>query len=386
MKRSFSTRMIAALSLAVLWSAISAQEPAPETKKPAAKQTAREMEVCFVLDTTGSMSSLIQGAKDKIWSIANELATLKPAPKIKFGLIAYRDRKDAYVTKVFDLSDDIDAIYDHLMGFKADGGGDTPESVNQALHEAVTKMSWSKGRRVAKLVFLVGDAPPHTDYPDDIQYPEICKLAMKKSLIINTIRCGNMQKTETVWNDIAQRAEGEYVSIAQSGGTIAVATPLDKEIAAVNAQLNGTIVCYGDHKEQAAVRMKVANNAAAKAEAIADRADFYRNLRCATGGLGGKVVGGNNDLVEQIIQNKLTLKDVDAKKLSPEMQKLSREEQLTAIKKNVEERQKLQAKIDELLKKRSVYLAREKARLLAEGKGDSFDLKVKEIVREQSKR
>ena len=68
------------------------------------------------------------------------------------------------------------------------------------------------------------------------------------------------------------------------------------------------------------------------------------------------------------------------------MQKLSREEQLTAIKKNVEERQKLQAKIDELLKKRSVYLAREKARLLAEGKGDSFDLKVKEIVREQSKR
>src|SRR5439155_17083265 len=38
---------------------------------PAEKQAKPKIDVCFVLDTTGSMSGLIEGAKQKIWSIAN---------------------------------------------------------------------------------------------------------------------------------------------------------------------------------------------------------------------------------------------------------------------------------------------------------------------------
>ena len=67
-----------------------------------------EIEVCFVLDTTGSMSGLIEGAKRKIWSIANDIASAKPTPNVKMGLIGYRDRGDKYVTKVYDLTDNID--------------------------------------------------------------------------------------------------------------------------------------------------------------------------------------------------------------------------------------------------------------------------------------
>lgn len=39
------------------------------------------IEVVFVLDTTGSMGGLIEGAKQKIWSIANMMSTGNPAPK-----------------------------------------------------------------------------------------------------------------------------------------------------------------------------------------------------------------------------------------------------------------------------------------------------------------
>ena len=56
------------------------------------------------------------------------------------GLVAYRDRGDAYVTQVVDLNNDLDAIYAKLMQFRADGGGDSPESVNQALHDAINKI------------------------------------------------------------------------------------------------------------------------------------------------------------------------------------------------------------------------------------------------------
>jgi len=171
-----------------------AEAPAKAAADDVAAEKVPNIEVCFVLDTTGSMSGLIQGAKDKIWSIANELVMSKPSPTLQFGLVGYRDRGDAYITKVSDLSDDLDSIHTKLMAFSADGGGDGPESVNQSLHEAVTKMSWSKDDEVLKIIFLVGDAPPHMDY-DEVQYPEICELAMKKDLVINTIQCGTMSST-----------------------------------------------------------------------------------------------------------------------------------------------------------------------------------------------
>ena len=136
-----------------------------------------KVDVVFVLDTTGSMSGLIQTAKEKIWSIASTMASAQPTPEIRIGLVAYRDRGDHYVTKVVDLSDDLDSVYATLMDFRADGGGDTPESVNKALYDAVHNMSWSQGTQAYQVVFLVGDAPPHMDYQDEMKYPEIVAAA-----------------------------------------------------------------------------------------------------------------------------------------------------------------------------------------------------------------
>ena len=112
------------------------------------------------------------------------------------------------MTKAFDLTNDIDAVYGHLQDFRAAGGGDTPESVNEALHEAVNKMSWSQDRRVLKIIFLVGDAPPHMDYQGAPKYPEICQEAMRRDLIINTIQCGAIAETTPVWTEIAKLSEG----------------------------------------------------------------------------------------------------------------------------------------------------------------------------------
>src|ERR1043166_2869686 len=105
-------------------------------KGPAPAQKSR-IEVCFVLDTTGSMGGLIEGAKQKIWSIANEMVSAKPTPELKLGLIGYRDRGDEYVVKSFQPTDDIDCIYAHLRDFRAGGGGDPPESVKEARAKAI---------------------------------------------------------------------------------------------------------------------------------------------------------------------------------------------------------------------------------------------------------
>ena len=89
------------------------------------------------------------------------------------GLVAYRDIGDDYVTKTFDLTTDIQDLYANLLELRARGGGDWPESVNEALHVGVTKLSWTQGPEICRIMFLVGDAPPHMDYAQDTKYPEV---------------------------------------------------------------------------------------------------------------------------------------------------------------------------------------------------------------------
>src|SRR3954471_1160604 len=111
------TKILLLVSLVTALAFGAAQENNSSKATPA--QPKPRIEVCFVLDTTGSMSGLIEGAKQKIWSIANEMISAKPTPEIRVGLVAYRDRGDEYVTKRFDLTNDIDAIYGQLQTFRA---------------------------------------------------------------------------------------------------------------------------------------------------------------------------------------------------------------------------------------------------------------------------
>ena len=127
--------------------------------------------------------------------------------EIRMGLVAYRDRGDDYVTKVLDLSNDLDSMYARLMDFQADGGGDGPESVNQALHDAVHTLSWSQDPGTYKVVFLVGDAPPHMDYQDDVKYPVTLGAASEKGIVVNAIQCGRVSGTTPAWQRIAKLAD-----------------------------------------------------------------------------------------------------------------------------------------------------------------------------------
>src|SRR5207248_1554312 len=152
--------------------------PAARADEPA-RANKPKVEVVFCLDTTGSMGGLIEGAKQKIWAICNQIASGKPSPDLKVGLVAFRDKGDEYITRVYDLTDDLDQVHGTLKTFKAAGGGDIPESVNQALDDAVNKIKWSKDEDTLRLLFLVGDAPPHMDYKDDVKYPVTCEKACK---------------------------------------------------------------------------------------------------------------------------------------------------------------------------------------------------------------
>ena len=215
------------------------------------------IDVVFVLDTTGSMGGLLQTAKEKIWSIATTMASAQQTPEIRIGLVAYRDRGDSYVTKIVDLSDDLDSVYAKLMDFEANGGGDTPESVNKALYDAVHNMSWSQEDQAYQVIFLIGDAPPHMDY-NEVRYPQIVASALEKGIVINTIQCGEIPSAIEPWTQIASLGHGIFFQVEQAGGSVAYTTPFDEELADLSAKLDDTRLYYGTEEEKEKMRGKVA--------------------------------------------------------------------------------------------------------------------------------
>jgi len=146
--------------------------PAPEHGVARADR----IEVAFVLDTTGSMSGLIDNARRKIWSIANTISRANPNADIRMGLVAYRDFGDDYVVRTCQMTPDLQEVNALLWKVRASGGGDGPEAVNEALDAGVSEIQWSQSGNTRRLMFLVGDAPPHMDYQGP-HYPEILEQA-----------------------------------------------------------------------------------------------------------------------------------------------------------------------------------------------------------------
>jgi Mg-chelatase subunit ChlD len=264
---------------------------APVTPGPTAQAPRPKVDLVFALDTTGSMSGLIEGAKMKIWSIASFVARAQPTPDVRVGLVAYRDIGDAYVTRVYDLDANLDRVYRRLLSFNADGGGDTPEHVARALHEAVHSMSWSPAANNAvRLIYLVGDAPPHLDYNDGYDYVKAARAAAARGIQIHAIRCGIDPDTATYWRKIASLGHGEFLTIDQNGGMHEHDTPYDAELARLHDELSDTVVAYG--AKGGGLRAAVAAAAAAPVSVKAARAGFLSAKKDENETLSDDLVGG----------------------------------------------------------------------------------------------
>jgi len=345
------------------------------------------LEMVFVLDTTGSMGGLIEGAKQRIWGIVNEVMQSKPHPAVRIGLVAYRDRGDQYVTQVLPLTNDLDKVYSTLMDYQADGGGDTPEDVRQALVDGVRRAGWSQSSsRIAQIIFLVGDAPPHTDYPDEPDVTTTANEAVKKGMIVNTIQCGVIPGTREVWEAIAQSGQGQYFSIAQDGGVQAIATPYDEQLGALANKLGGTYLAYGGGAGAEGERFRaVAKDVAEVSEqTVATRAAPSARAERAL----NKVVNADayvGDLLQNIENGSVKLDSVKEEDLPADLRKLSPDARKQEIEKRLAERRDLRVQIVSLSKQREEFIATERKKQNG-GKQSGFDAAVATALKEQLSR
>jgi hypothetical protein len=334
----------------------------------------------FVLDTTGSMNGLLDGAKQRIGGIVNGVMQ-DTHSSVRIGLVAYRDRGDEYLTQVLPLTDDLDKVYTTLMDYRAGGGGDSPEDVRSALSHGVYEINWSPSAPdLSKIMFLVGDAPPHEDY-DVVDTVTSAANAVQKGIIVNTIQCGISAETTRAWRAIAERGRGKYFSIASDGGVQAIATPYDEELGDLARQLGATFVAYGfgrgaegeaKRAEITAVANQVEARVALSAPPVA-RAERAVNKAVNS-------VAYLGDLFQQIENGSVKLEDIDPAQLPEALRSMSASERQQEIERRLAQRRELRHQIDVVSKQRYAYIEAEQKK---RGNGEGFDVVVARALKEQ---
>ncbi len=352
---------------------------APNQQQPSRRPV---IELMFVLDTTGSMGGMLEGAKTKIWGIVNDVMQQQgnAGATVRVGLVAYRDRGDAYITRVTPLTDNLDAVYAQLMGFKAQGGGDGPEDVRSAMAEAIRLGGWSTpGPRTSQVMFLVGDAPPHDDYRNQPSTVSSARTATGRGILVNAIQCGNDGATTQAWREVAQFGGGEYFAIAQDGGVDVVVTPYDAPLARLGEQIGGTYLAYGAAdkrmaRQSAQVAMESNVVAAAPAAAKAERA-----LNKA---LNDKAYD-DSDLLQKAESGKVALPQIAEAELPDALRRLAPGQRQAALDKAVAQRKELRGQIVALSEQRAQYLADQRRK--GSGAKAGFDAAVSTALKRQIK-
>jgi hypothetical protein len=115
------------------------------------------LDICFCMDATGSMSGLINGVKNCIISVSQRISS-STGMNSRFGLVVYRDYCDGALRhQIWDFTNSTN-LSGYLGSVTATGGGDGPEDCFGGLYAACTKINW---KAPARVIIWMGDAPQH---------------------------------------------------------------------------------------------------------------------------------------------------------------------------------------------------------------------------------
>ncbi len=179
-------------------------------------EVSNRVEIAFVVDATGSMQDEIEYLKEELGDILTKFSMKDPSIDLNTGAVFYRDESDAYVTKVQPFSNNISNTIKFIKEQFADGGGDYPEALNNAMEDAVDKLKWSESART-KIIFLLMDAPPHDEAKKEMT--RLIVSAATKGIRIVPVACSGTDKaTEFIMRSMALATNGTYLFLTDDSG------------------------------------------------------------------------------------------------------------------------------------------------------------------------
>lgn len=113
------------------------------------------LELCIVMDHTGSMGHVIGAAKRRAVALLTRLRAY--VPQFRAGLVTYDDAARLRIP----LTQDGALLQKAFRKVGAGGGGDWEEGVDKGIRLALRqeRLGWSQ--RACRVIVVIGDAPPH---------------------------------------------------------------------------------------------------------------------------------------------------------------------------------------------------------------------------------
>ncbi|KRE41184.1 VWA domain-containing protein [Paenibacillus sp. Soil522] len=178
-----------------------------------------QVDIMFVVDTTGSMEDELNYLEAELKDVVNRVSD-EHANQLGIRISAnfYRDKHDDYIVKPYPFTTDINKVTDQFSKQEAEGGGDFPEAVDQALRNALHEHKWSKEAR-ARMLFLVLDAPPHDDKQIIDEMKQLTEDAAEQGIrIIPVASSGVSVETEYLMRFMAMATGGTYLFLTDDSG------------------------------------------------------------------------------------------------------------------------------------------------------------------------
>jgi hypothetical protein len=176
------------------------------------------VDIAFVVDATGSMGDEIQYLQAELGDVVAQVKDSLTSSTVNLGSVFYRDAGDEYVTRKTDISAQIHQTMEFIDRQQADGGGDFPEAVDQALAVALNELTWTSQAK-ARLLFLILDAPPHENLQVLASLQQSIRQAAAKGIrLIPITASGTDKSTEYLMRSMALATNGTYVFLTDDSG------------------------------------------------------------------------------------------------------------------------------------------------------------------------
>lgn len=350
-----------------------ADRVAPKPQDPRPEET--KVQIAILLDTSGSMSGLIEQAKTQLWKTVNTFIGAKKGGKVPFVEVALYEygndslkSENSWIREVQPLTRDLDNVSEHLFSLKTNGGS---EFCGAAIQKASQQLKWDTSKEVYKVIFVAGNEP-FTQGPIDPMVS--CSEAYKKDIVVNTIHCGD-QKTgiEQGWKSGAALASGQYLVIDHNKVIVDIKCPQDKDIARLNVDLNNTYIRFGSKGRKGKLKQEMQDkNAIMKKESGAD-------VQRAVSKASQNYSNATWDLVDAAKDEKFEIDKVAVEDLPEEMQKLDATERIAYVKKQTEIRVEIQKQILTLNAERKKHVAEVRSKQALGGESTLDEAMVKAI-------
>lgn len=339
--------------------------PPPNTTK---------IQVAILFDTSNSMDGLIDQAKTKIWSIVNEMSSLRyqgQIPTIEIALYDYGNSsltlESNYIRQQVALTTDLDLISEKLFALSTNGG---EEYCGAVILKSMQELNWSTSPNDLRMIYIAGNEPFNQG---SVAYKEVCRTAATRSIFVNTIYCGDYdQGVREFWKDCASMSKGDYFNIDPNQSVVQIATPYDDAINMYNDSLNKTYYGYGVIGES-----KKSNqmNQDSNAESQSPSSKTERSI------VKSKAAYSNEewDLIDAVEKGKEDITLMKEEELPAEFKGKTSEEKTKLIEQKKAEREVYQFQINSLAKKRQEFIS-EEMKKQTEGKVDDFGTSVNESL------